>query len=731
MPLPNSHESSKTGEWKALQELQKYLPQAQFSRQSFDRNAYRNLLFYCGVQWIKFESKNAQWKPINLPNWFPKHQTNKFAVSIDSMKSVFEQSRPTILYGPSTGDEEDLSAADACDKISEVIDNEVDQERLRGEASAWMALAGNFFIVDGYDLSETNGVKEVNLYACLTCAQEFAPDEVAGGACPGCGGRQLMKSPNTKKYPIGKMTSEIDGPFSILFNMQAGYIENSEFLIRCKTYPTDLLKAAFPEQADRIMPGVDSGNLGIFYQRAVAYITNSTGGPAFAASFGSGGTSDDKGEYTTLYHLWRKPTKELPYGGEALIANEVELFKGEASTKLDDGTPTYPVTHCKFKTVPGRVLGKTPADDLISKQIQRNKIEAILQLGAERVSNPTWLLPTGIGVENITGEPGEKLWYNGFLQGLKPERIQGMDMPASLYRWLQMIDADFEDLAATYDILKGKSPEGVSTLGETQILHDRGLARFADGLNSWGNGWTRSKRIRLCIWKARATDERTRMVLGDNAKWQQEKFSAATITGNVDVRLEQGSVAPKSKAYQQMIYGKMIEVGLADLSDPLTRHEVLKIFDAGALVEGLDMDVEDAIKEREDFLESGGVRPREIVDNHAVHLSQHVKDAKSDKFFSEWSPEAQGAWLQHIEWHFGILQKRAQEQRQNDPMTGRLLIENDALSQKKSIELEALKTKKGMDLSAAAIKHGLNIGRMKAELAHPQPQAAPAGEGKP
>lgn len=713
-------ETKKTGAWNALNELKKHVPQAQMARTAFDRNTYRNILFYLGIQWIRYETNSKQWLPVSLPSWFPKNQTNKFAVAVDGMKSVLEQSHPNIIYNPQKNEEEDISAADACAKITSVIDTEVNQDRIKEEIAIWVALAGNGFVIDGYDMSPMHGTKFVPSMACLQCANVSQPHELTQtGGCPACGGQQMMPAledgkPVGEDYPIGKMTSQVEGPFGLLFDMQSQYLEDSEYIIHVRTYPTEKLKSMFPEFADKIQPGVAASNTGQFYQRAIAYITGNTGSVYPLVTLAGGG---DITEYTTLYRMMKKPCKDLPYGGEALVADETELWKSEMSTKDDKGTPFYPLTHFGFKKIPGRVLCKTPADDLINKQTQRNKIEAIIQLGAERVSNPTWMIPTGIGLENVSGEPGEKLFYNGLLNGLKPERIQGADMPQSLYRWLGMIDTDFQDLCATYDVLLGKAPEGVSTLGGMQILRDRGLARFQDVLNNWGRGWVNVTRNRLMIWKQRASDERTMNVLGEDGKWELQRFSNATLAGSIDVHLEEGSNAPRSKTYDQMIASNLLQAGLLDASDPLTRYKLLTVYDAQDLTQGLDIDIKDAVKEREDFLAQGGVRPREIVDNHEVHLAQHIRDAKSDDFFKKWPVQFQAAWLQHINWHYTIMMKRAAMQRMQQPAFAKGQIQAQSLLERSTIENNALEKKKGIELEAKALGAEIKLGGARASAA--------------
>lgn len=715
---PDAIRSREVDKWDAAQYLGRFIPQANYNRRQFDRVFYRNILFLAGQQWIRYNRTAQQWRPINVPEWFPKQVTNKFAVACDSMKSVFDQSKPVTVYSPGQSGEHNVSAAETAQTISGIIDTEVDNDKLREELSAWVTVTGNGFIVDGYDNSDSHGTKFLQHFGCLSCGMVTPPHQIQAG-CPACGGTAMIpaqgpQGPIGEQVPIGKMVSEVASPFEVHFDLQSISVENSPYIFRAKVYPTETIKSWFPDDKESIKADGAGTDTGLFYQAAVAYLSNAT-----SISWGNYGGpvgSVDNVDRTTLYHLWVRPCEELPEGGEAMIAGQHVLWKSDISTHDDKGNPFVPVTHFKFKGMPGRIYGRTPADDLIFKQVQRNKIEALLQIGLERTANPTWLLPKGIGIEQMSGEPGEKLWYNGFLQNLKPERIPGMEMPGSLFRWIEKIDEDFEDLAGTYDVLKGENPKGVPTLGGTQMLMERGLSRFADGLNNWGRGWTNVRRNRLYIWKEFAADARNLAIFGKNNKWEVQSFSNASIQGNIDVQLDEGTVQPNSKAYQQMVTGQLLQAQLLDLSDPEIKMKVLQRFDAGDLVEGLDTDVKDAIKEKEAFLQSGQVRLRPLIDNHAIHVQQHIKDAKKDEFFS-WPPQLQLTWMKHIQAHQQIMSQMALQQAQMQAQTNPAMImkmqEGQAKLEEAQMKLKAQFEKHQIDLTALGLKKGLELGKIQ------------------
>lgn len=728
---PEVDEPDDIENWDAAAYLRKRVPQAQYSRRSFDRGFYRNCLFYLGQQWIRYSRTSQQWKPIQVPDWFPKNITNMFAVAVDYMKSVFMQSDPQSIYAPASSDFADIAASRVAADISKYIEVEVDQSDLESKAATWLAITGNAFIIDGYDNDDQHGTKFIADMACLNCLKHIPAEESENG-CPICGNPHLIEARDEngegigQEVAIGKMSSEVASPFEMHFDLVAGGIESSPYIYRARTYPIEVLKDMFPEASEHIKAddaGIDSG---MFYQTAIAYVTNGTS--STPGNYGGSVGSVDNVPRATLYHLWVRPSKNLPKGGEALIVGETTLWKNELVVHDEEGKPVIPVTHMKFNNVAGRVFGKTPADDAVFKQTQLNMVEAFIQLCIQRMSNPTWLLPKGIGIDGITGEPGEKIWYSAMLNA-KPERVGGAEIPGSVFRWADSLVKAIQELTHTADVMRGKAPEGVPTFGAAQLLLDRGLSGYAEALKSWGRGWNTSRRWRLCIWREYCPDEKTMMVVGENQEWEAKKFSKSDLVGRINVYLDEASVAPKSKAYDQMMVGQMVERQMLDLSDPIVKLQVFTKMDQGDLIEGLDIDMKDAEKEKEQFIQTGKWNPRPGIDNDQIHSIRHGNFCKSDAF-RKLPPQAQQLAIQHKIYHDQQIQKQQQAAQANDPhmlnakaKLEEIQLELQAMGKQKDMELAHLKAKNDINLQAHGMRKGVDIAldaRKQAQTPVPQ-----------
>src|SRR5262249_38146413 len=141
--------------------------------------------------------------------------------------------------------------------------------------------------------------------------------------------------------------------------------------------------------------------------------------------------------------------------------------------------------------VPGTGSAKTVADDLAPKQAQRNRWESCVEACGMRMGSPVWLNPKGANVKNLTGDPGNIIDYTAVGPGAaKPGRVPGQPIPVSMIEFIDRIDKTFEELAATFDVIKGARPEGVSAGIALQILQERNLSRYGPLFILWEVAWS-------------------------------------------------------------------------------------------------------------------------------------------------------------------------------------------------------------------------------------------------
>ena len=623
-------------------------------RYGIERVWYRNILFYVGKQWIRYDDKKRTWTRPNLPEWMPTPITNKFASCCDIISSVYSEVKPEIVFSPASGQDADVQTAKVANAVCDICEDESGFKDLEDKLNTWVAITGNVFIYTWYDMNPKHGVTQFPIYACPACGFQETADKFGEGgqmSCPQCQNPEIQSTQETRDIPVGKIVTEVVPPFEIYTDLQVEELKDQPYVLRCSTLPLATIRQRWGDKAKDVKAQGASGMLGQFYYQSLAYITNTTD-----SGFGSGTEYGGglQAERATVWEVLIPASAEFPTGYHGFVCDKLELDGGPLEYHNAKGQPVFLLIHIKAHNTPKRFFAKAPVDDLIHKQIQRNKLEAFIQLASQRMANPVWMLPNSCGVETISGEPGEVVRYNDSNTAMaKPERVAGVELTQSTFRWLEKIDRDFEDLASTYDILKGSMPSNVPTLGGLELLKERALSRFTPTIKNIERARVALANHWLWVFKEYGSDPRKKVIKEANGQWAQECFTNADLTGDVDIKSEPGSAAPRSSAYKQFIAGQLMQNQLLDLNDPFTRIEVLRTYHADNFAKSLSEDISDANREEGRFVsETDPQDPvlRPDVDNHQLHVASHIRFAKTDQFRSL-PPERQQVFMEHLMTH--------------------------------------------------------------------------------
>lgn len=636
-----------------------------FSRVFFENAWARNVFFYAGAQWLR--KVGGRWERRNLPAWFPRAQTNKLAEKADDLiTQLLQGGRVPISYTPATDAEADIGTADVGERLREVIYSEAKCDEQAHTIASWLILTGNAFGIPHYDMDEAHGTTPVPFQKCADCGAQVDPEEIAKEpegmppACPECGSTNLVPTTDiAHEYPIGALQLETAGPFEIRGDHRITDVRKWHNFVYQKKYNLDDAKEKWPDFKDAIQP--DSGNSVDTAQYFMGLFANLTPDFAFGAGLTANGSTATKYPKVTAYAYRELPSEKYPKGiyairlgpnKEAIV--EAGPLPTEYGAGVKKGKKFLPLIHWRSKIVPGRLWGKTAVDDLITLQVFRNMIEANIRLSIQRMGNSMWLLPKGSGVDILTGEPGQTVPYNpvsvGGTQFAKPERIPAdLNNIGALVTMLKVIDDAMERISGTFFLQGGNAPPGVTAASALAYLGEKGQQSLSTLRTGWAQGWAEFDKMALEIARANWDDNRMRAVSGKNRKWQVEQFSKADIQGAVNFIVDWNALAPKSNATERATIGQLVQLGMVNPQDPETQIAVLKKFGMLDLKGSFDIDVQDAAKEEDRFMnddEMPQVRP--FVDNSQAHLISHIDFAKTDEF-RELAPEKQQAWLGHIQ----------------------------------------------------------------------------------
>ena len=667
------------------------------NRYVFERDWYRNVLYYAGNQWIIYQKQARRWRARNLPGWFPKPVTNKFAEKTNDIISSLR--RPTFSYTPTSDKTASVALAEMGSHLEKLCWKEAGMDQNEPYLRAWLVLTGNVFLVQSYDESLEHGTFEVPASECTSCGLQDTFDNIPL-ECPNeqCPSRQpqAMLGPEGQpqvdplsgvsamqvqqaqfkdiklEYPKGKMVSEVVSPFEIYCDGSTPKWSDHQGFARVRAFPVRDAKA-IARKVFKDMKGLgqelqalssQSQNAGALYLSSLAYVT---------ATFGSLGTGapspKTSGEdQTTISEMWHLPTEQYPQGCYIIrFGNNQKLTKIiPLPSKRRDGSYFLPAVHFGGDVVPGRFWRKTRMDDLVYKQNQRNLLEAMIMLAAQRMGSPAWLIPRGAGVGLITGEPAIRINYNILSAGgntpVKPERLSPEQLNQSVLLFIQEIDESMERIAGTFFLQGGDTPPGVTAASALAYLGEKAQRAMSSWFQSYEDNFAMWLEQCLEILRVRAPEER--VLMGAQAtRWEAKRFIMTDLKGEIEIKAEAGSAFPQSQAAVRATIQSLIELGLINVRDPMTAYNILQHAGLAHLSGAVDDDFKIAAEEFDMFLDTAeqtGVPPDvdPVFDNHFAHFMQHKRDAQTDKFRKK-PPQIRALWTQHTLNHLQNMQEWA------------------------------------------------------------------------
>ena len=629
--------------------------QSRAFRLDVEREIIRNVFFFLGLHWIKFDTRYQTYRPMGLRKTTPRPVTNKIAAITEAVCSSLIGFKPPVTISPATQQGDDLSAALAGDKIRRIIEKEANLRRLKPLIAKWLTLAGSAFLINNYDVSPYSGLTSVQIDRCLNCGAEVSPDEIEDkeGACPECGAdtgfepavHEASGEPITITVPRGRHFTEVKSPLECFMDYEVPFLDQSPYFVVSELQSREHLQKIYGQDEIKGVGDAHHGDSYSYYVQALAYTTGSSTRVLQAGGYRAQ-------PRVRVRRVWIAPNDKAPDGIYAVIADTTVLESMPWRYHKENGDPFLNVVHMKYTNSPGRILGKSRISDVISKQEQRNRIESIIELHSRRMANAVWLVPHGVGLSKLTGEQGQLVRYNAQSGVPAPHRESGDAVPPYLVHWLAQIDQEMDDIVGTYEVGRGEAPRGVSAYAALQLLDERARQGQSGLFENWALGFLEWTRQNLDIWREYAEEDR--YLSAGLGTWAVEKFSKAQFQGDIDLSIEVGENRPTTSIGRRAAIEQAISLGALNMADPMQAFQVLEALGVPELMEDHRIDLEQANKENDGFLEmaQGGepVAPPAPWDNQGVHVVVHRRFYYSDHF-KALPPPIQQVFIMHMTIH--------------------------------------------------------------------------------
>jgi hypothetical protein len=674
-------------------------------RWTFERQWWRDLLYVLGRQWVFFDNKRNEWRDKRLKKWVPKPVTNKMREVQNTIRAMFASVALGVISRPNGNDPKNIATANTVDGLQPLIHAEHKMDARMRLADFWATNLGCVFLYPWWN-PDDGEVKPIQHDQCQSCGetQDPATMDPVNPTCPTCDAIPPVVDPATGMEipnppaqfapvtvghaPTGRGCTDVVSPFEILLPSVASNFEEVEWVIRVRWRTKAYIEAKYPELAPSLRFEKQTGERSLHMFKALAAQNDMTTTP-----FTMGGAQRGQSEGITEYEYWQKPNKVYARGlffrvlgdkAEQILEDPEESSPGPIPTVTIKDEPIWPWIQYSYEEFGGRLFASGAISPLIQKQDQLNQLDAMTQLAVQRMGNPIWLEPKGTDVERFTGEPGLVVKYNmlGTTGQGKPERIPGEPIPASTFQLREQYLQDIEEMAGTYDVLKGAKPAGVEAFSALQLLVERSQSRFTTAFGLRGEAYQDWFRVALELERKYGPTQRTLSLLGPNGTWTFQTFEQADLLGDVSIVVEDGTNVPKTALGKRAAMEQANNLGMVDPNDPDTKYAFLSDQGLYSLMPGLDSAKKAALRQQDAFEQWAGQGmqgppPLKIQpwDDPAIMINELKKWANSDKMQSLLNDPGMGPMITEI---LTMFYQALQQMMQPviDPATGQALDPN-------------------------------------------------------
>jgi hypothetical protein len=534
---------------------------------------------------------------------------------------------------PATAEEEDVNQAKVATKFLDAKWRELEMEEAREEFVMWLLTCGTAFIKTWWDPEK---YADENMVAMTDEeGNEVKDDNGQVLYVP----RQLEDG---RLAPIGDLDACVVSPFEIIPDPDAANLKECRWIIHAKKWPLEVAESKWNV---KLASEVDESNP---FDKAKGMLKKLWGKSQHEPS-------DEDG--VIVKEMWERPSKKHPQGRLVIVAGEKLIADGP--NPMPDGE--LPFIMAGHYVVPGRFWRQAVVQHLISPQKQFNKTRSQITEIKNRTANPQKLIPVNSSVDESkwTGEPGLNIRYNP-LAGAKPEYIQPPSVPSYVFKELENLLYDLDQISGQHEVSHGQTPPGVKSGIAIRYLQEQDDTKLGPTVRNLEKAWKRLAKMWLKMAREYYDPQEARMVkhVGKNNEVAVEDFHAAEMPMEPDVIVVSGSSLPESKAARQEFLKELYGMGV--FVDPKTgqndNQRFLKMLEIGGTEEAFDdisADLNAAEMENRYAMEGREIAVHEW-DNHKLHIYDHNKERKGTNF-ANWPQEAKEILGRHIKIHEAAL----------------------------------------------------------------------------
>lgn len=574
-----------------------------------------NMNFLAGRQYMRITSLGELEEVCKDYEWQSREVFNHIAPLIETRLSKLTRVRPRMCVRAAGDEESDLQAAKLATKILSSTYSALNLERLIAVATMWSEVTGTAFYKVEWDSFR---------------------------------GRMLGSSEGKPVFE-GDVSVTVCPPFEIFpENLYEEEVERQRSIICARAVHADTIEEVWgqrvePEQID-------------------AFTLERRDGLSMGRKSLEG--------YALVIEKYELPTKKYPDGRVIIVAGNKLLHLSELPYKNgENGSRTYPFIKQCAVGLSGSFFGISIIERCIPIQRAYNAVKNRKHEFMNRLAAGVLAVEDGsTDIEQLEDEglpPGKVIIYR---QGSRPpQMLSPGHVPIDFTYEEERLLHEFKLLSGVSDVMRNSSTTADASSGVAlQLLIEQDDTRLSASAENIRLAVRDMGKHIIRLYRQFAGKARLLLCAGENNAVEQIYFSSSSLTSD-DVYFETENEFSLTPAQRRTMIMDMLKIGL--LSDEngrisqRTKARVADLLGFSTFDNGQDLinlNIKRALKENL-LLLSEALEPLEI-DDHEVHITEHVKYMLSGEFERHPSHDKSANFLRHIRLHKALLGEEEEEE---------------------------------------------------------------------
>ncbi|HEY8390166.1 MAG TPA: hypothetical protein VIL26_04355 [Clostridia bacterium] len=588
-----------------IQEIRSDYQNRRNQRRKYELQWQLNMNFVLGNQYCDIASNGEIQDCDKQFFWQERQVYNHLAPILETRLAKLNRVRPVMSVVPATDSDSDIYTAKVSSMLLNSIYHKNDLSRLISQATVWSETCGTVFYKIGWDKNA---------------------GKIAGKLEDG-----------TPVYQ-GDISITVVPPFEIYPDyLNSCEVEDCQSLIHARACEVDYIKDTW----GITVSGEDVNVFGLYQSEK-----NITQTPK---------------KHSIVIEFYQKPTKQFPKGRLIIITQDKLLHIGELPYNVGaENTPAFPFVKQTCTKTAGSFFGISIIERAIPVQRSYNAVKNRKAEFLNRLAAGVLAVEDGaVDIDELTEDglpPGKIVVYR---QGANPPVFMDTGrLPSELNAEEDRIMSEFISISGVSEIMRNSQvPNSVSSGVGLQLLIEQDDTRLSMSAEFIRDAIKSIAKMILRIYREYSNEARVLKIVGENGDLETYYWKKSDLNSD-DVVFASENELNQTPANKRSFVFDLLKTGiLADENGKISnrmRHKILEMLGLGIYENARDIDglhIKQAQRENLALLEQD--QDASEIDNHELHIEEHIKYMLSDGFSKKDSIKER--FLKHIRHHKAIM----------------------------------------------------------------------------